>query len=118
MTRSIGPKEAQRRALREAPARRNERLAKEAQRLADAWGHPVTIKLARKPAPKPRKPGLGEPKRMGRPPRLKAADYAAVDAADKETLAIALKQLRQRRSVMRGVSKRARARKLVNNETV
>jgi hypothetical protein len=51
----------------------------------------MTVKEALERYPAPRKPPASEPKRMGRPPRLSRGDYAAVEAASRDLLAVALR---------------------------
>lgn len=75
MTAKVGSREAWRRAKREEAA------------LAAVAAHQAILKGVTAP----RKQGPGEPKRMGRPPDLKKADYDAVEAATRDLLATALK---------------------------
>jgi hypothetical protein len=104
MTRTIGPKEAQRRALREAPGLKTIAELRVPPRTEGGaqWGPnrviqrfpPVKGKKPAKTLTAPRKQGLGEAKRMGRPPSLKKADYEAVGAATPDELAVALRWYR------------------------
>jgi hypothetical protein len=82
----VGPKEAQRRKLRER------------ERDADGINRRYALGLPESAWNKARKiDGDGtlkpasEPKRMGRPPRLSRGDYAAVEAASRDLLAVALR---------------------------
>lgn len=76
MTAKVGPKEAQRRALRE---------------FKGPWQRYVTIPELARIVTEAQKKAASEPKRMGRPPRLSRGDYAAVEAASRDLLAVALR---------------------------
>ena len=86
----VGPKEAQRRALRDlqwAPGT----PYKAGDTVIRAGKSYVVSATIPKPARRASQKAASELKRIGRPPRLSKGDYAAVDAASRDLLATALK---------------------------